>query len=320
MGRKQLSAAASGIAILAISLLGSSSAEGAVLRDLGSGNGTAYSASPGETNYLKVSVLPHPLGRSYPIVLFSDAGATTIEVEPGTGCVVESTASGSSAYCEGYKLGSININLGDGNDQLSVEGNANGLSLLNVLAGPGRDRILGSPVADDIHGGSGRDYLAGLDGNDTLLGNDGNDQLLGGADADNLQGGFGNDKVYGGQGDDLVGGDFSIGYGSYQGNDYLYGGTGNDVLGAWSGINLLEGGSGSDTLWSKGHNHIDAGSGSNVINLLPAYDRSQLVCGTGTNNLYWMEKPHHVPGKPPWVTTGSAGFGSLWVYIRTSWC
>jgi Ca2+-binding RTX toxin-like protein len=318
MGRKQISATVSGIAVLAIALLGSSPAEAGVLRNLGSDGGIVYSAPAGETNAVTISVLPRSPGADYPLVTFSDAGS---DITVGAGCELASAPlEPSTAICEGFDLGSINISLGDGDDQLSFEGDANGVSSLNVLAGSGQDIISGSPVADDIHGGPGSDFLAGRGSDDALYGNDSNDQLLGGAGADNLQGGFGNDKVYGGKGNDLVGGDFSIGYGSYQGNDLLYGGAGDDVLGAWGGTNRLEGDSGNDTLWSKGNNHIDAGRGSNVVNLLPAYDRNQLVCSTGSNHLYWMEKPHHVPGKPPWVTTGSAGFGSLWVYIRTSWC
>lgn len=110
---------------------------------------------------------------------------------------------------------SIIVNATNGNDVVSVNGNASGTSVLGLAAvinittaETSSDRLFvnllagddaldasglqaaGIPLTGD--GGSNDDVLTGGDGNDTLLGGDGDDVLIGGPGLDVLDGGLGN--------------------------------------------------------------------------------------------------------------------------------
>lgn len=100
----------------------------------------------------------------------------------------------------------------------------------NIETGFGNDVLSGSAVANLMKGGAGNDAISGLAGNDTLVG------------------GAGNDTLRGGDGDDVlaIGGHGAIyveplyddeGYPLYDNNPY------ND------GVDTIDGGSGSDTLY-----------------------------------------------------------------------
>ena len=87
----------------------------------------------------------------------------------------------------------IRLNLGDGNDILSV---SSGLSLpIIVNAGAGNDYIIT---------GSGDDILIGGTGRDTLLSGTGNDILIGGDDDDFLYTTGGHNLLIGGEGGDIL--------------------------------------------------------------------------------------------------------------------
>lgn len=253
MGRKQLSATVSGVLVLAIMLFVSSPAEAGVVRVAYGYPDVIYSAQPGESNQVTVTVSELPpsvidpeLARSR--VIISDTGAP---VTAGQGCQLANTPlAPSTAVCDvnAYPAEAnnpgINVNLGDGNDQLSFEGPGGGLK---VIGGPGNDKIYGSPAIDFLFGGSGDDYLAGLGGSDFFLGGPGRDYLLGGDARDALDGGLGKDKIYGGTGNDVIGtyigncphystprkyqGNNKVNGGT--GNDKVNGGAGNDVIGTW---------------------------------------------------------------------------------------
>ncbi|MCT7445314.1 cadherin-like domain-containing protein [Aliarcobacter cryaerophilus] len=57
---------------------------------------------------------------------------------------------------------------------------------------------------DYINAGSGNDIVYGQDGDDVILGGDGNDILFGGAGNDYINGGKGADRIDGGAGDDVI--------------------------------------------------------------------------------------------------------------------
>ncbi len=131
----------------------------------------------------------------------------------------------------------VNINGGDGNDELSQT--RFGLNTV-FNGGDGDDILLGGQGDDELIGGNGNDVLSGSDGDDTLNGGAGDDELIGGVGKDELRGGTGNDILRGGRDDDLL-------FGS-DGNDQLYGGFGNDLLMGEDGDDYLEGNFGKNTL------------------------------------------------------------------------
>lgn len=135
--------------------------------------------------------------------------------------------------------GSLTVNLGGGNDNLTVLAIDSGNYAVTVDGGAGNDTIRGGNAADHISGGTGHDNLIGLDGNDTILGEDGNDTINGGGGADSLSGGAGNDNVAG------------IGA-----SDFLSGGPGNDTLDGGAGTDrVLDGMTGAlITLTNVGYN------------------------------------------------------------------
>jgi Ca2+-binding RTX toxin-like protein len=152
--------------------------------------------------------------------------------------------------------GSDSIHFGDGDDQVFGGGRYD----IFFVEGSGDDRISGGRGPDLITfynvgpvqvslitgrattpGGtvtfsSIRD-LQGSRFDDTLIGDGGKNQIGGEP---------GNDTLYGRGGDDLLsgGGDDD---GGPAGNDTLFGGSGDDDLNGWSGVNMNDGGPGTDT-------------------------------------------------------------------------
>lgn len=108
---------------------------------------------------------------------------------------------------------------------------ARNLTLPDVSAGAGNNRVHGTYV---------NDRLFGQVGNDLLWGNRGNDRLDGGRGNDALRGQAGNDSLFGGPGIDRLHGD--------NGRDFLFGGIGNDLLEGGAGNDTLDGAQGQDTL------------------------------------------------------------------------
>ncbi len=115
-----------------------------------------------------------------------------------------------------------------------------------IFAQAGNDRVNGKKADDVIFGGQGDDVLFGSRGSDIVVGGLGNDILRGGSGNDVVAGSDGDDKLRGQSGRDiLVGGD---------GSDRIRGGSGNDLFiqsfnSAASALDLVDGGSGKDTLF-----------------------------------------------------------------------
>ena len=179
-----------------------------------------FTAAPGEANKVTAEIKDGALS-------IADTGAP---LTAGTGC----TAAAGAVRCNAPKdyaqaIGSID--LGDGEDTITVAGSQDNLT---VLGGPGADQI----KATIAEGGDGNDALDGARltgdaGDDTLLttsmaeGGDGADVLVGRSGAQELAGGPGDDRLSGGAGaDTLTGGG---------GRDALDGGDGRDVA-SWTDV------------------------------------------------------------------------------------
>ncbi len=162
-----------------------------------------------------------------------------------------------------------------------------------VYALGGSDLVKGTSAADLIDGGPGSDILYGNNGDDVLRGDVGNDQLYGGPGNDRFEysgsrSGF--DLVSGGDGiDALVGSplDDVIGVRGLLEVELIDGGSGFDVLRlqsgpdsildlsgtALSGVELVEGGYGSDLIiGSSGPDVIQGGRGNDLIDGGPGTD------------------------------------------------
>ena len=264
----------------------------------GSGNDSIYGSTGNDT-------LEGGLGNDN---LSGGAGNDLIQADDGNDTVDKADDTGNDTVYGGV-----------GNDFISyylVSGN-------KTLAGDdGVDTIYGATGNDSISGGNGNDSLFGYAGNDTLDGGEGNDTLYGGEGNDTIAGGNGNDKLYGGLGNDaLIGGagddylsdsggnnNFDAGLGNdtvfgdagndtisggdgndklyaYDGNDFLYGGDGDDTLSKYDqiGNSVLEGGTGSDTIWGGlGSDTIIGGEGNDPW--LEGYEGDDSIIGGGGND------------------------------------
>jgi Ca2+-binding RTX toxin-like protein len=151
------------------------------------------------------------------------------------------------------------VQLGSGNDTLTVESSLQTNSYFQSEGGAGTDYLildlsssaLQRNVANetfrlrdggtyyngfellDIRGGSAGDDLSGMDNADTITGNNGDDRIRGFG---------GNDVLYGGAGNDTLAG--------MLGNDLVFGDAGDDVLelSTNGGVDTVDGGAGVDLL------------------------------------------------------------------------
>lgn len=237
------------------------------------------SAGAGDAN--QVLVFRHQDGR----IRVQDAGAVMVV---GTGCQREDNG---DVSCNAIGA-SINVDLGDGNDGLSLSGQNGGPGSCNPCSGgTGDDHMQGSLGDDLINGGEGNDTLQGGigSGKDVLDGGPGNDSL-GTAGIDE-----GNDTYRGGRDNDtLLGGVLSASVGGStfrSGADTFDGGPGFDTVifdrptsvavsldgtandgGADEGDNVgpdvenVTGGEGADKLvGNSGRNRLDGGPGQDLV-------------------------------------------------------
>jgi Ca2+-binding RTX toxin-like protein len=196
-------------------------------------------------------------------------------------------------------VGLIQVDGGDGNDTISIDGRL-GLGV-TVNGGAGTDNVifLGTSAGDNItstsstivlgstvltptntearsmYGDAGNDSINlgslsqavsifGDGGDDTLTGGSGADSIVGNDGVDSLIGGAGNDTMYGGTGGDAMrGGDGNDSIFGEAGNDGMYGENNNDTLNGGSGTDYMSGGSGTDDFGSQDGeiDTLDGGSG-----------------------------------------------------------
>jgi Ca2+-binding RTX toxin-like protein len=214
-----------------------------------------------------------------------------------------------------------------GNNTISIDGIKNdgtfggdnvGLTIENVVGGPGNDTITGrtsgANAANKLVGGGGDDVLNGLDGNDRLDGGPGADVVHGGTGSDTvdyharaaavqvLMGNGVPDDGEAGE-EDAVGGDVENVLGGYgndvivapagnlanwlsggPGSDSLQGDAGNDTLTGGAGPDEIDGQVGNDTLHGQaGNDTIDGGAGADTITGDAGFDL--LNGGSGLDNV-----------------------------------
>lgn len=110
------------------------------------------------------------------------------------------------------------------------------------------DATLGTSAADTLAGTTGPDWILGGAGDDSISGDVSGDVLLGGAGADSLYGGAGSDLLMGGGGMSVLSDD-TLGL----------------VLRVDDAANLLDGGTGNDTIWAGPGDTITGGTGDDDI-------------------------------------------------------
>ena len=159
-----------------------------------------FTAAAGEANDVTIT----ESGGRYVV---GDSGAALLA---GPGCVRTSER---AATCDAEDA---MVELGDRDDRSSgvghVQGGAGNDVLINrsrmgvqLVGGPGNDRLTGGRGNDGLVGGGGNDRLTGGRGNDGLVGGGGNDLLSGGRDADRINSHDGRrDRVDCGQRQDRV--------------------------------------------------------------------------------------------------------------------
>lgn len=201
---------------------------------------------------------------------------------PGTGgstlpFVVYLGTSGNDTHAGG--INNDTLAGGDGDDTLfGLAGDDNlagGNGDDTLIGDTGNDILIGNSGNDIIFGGAGNDTVLGGAGDDTIYGDAGDDLIFGHEGRDVINAGDGNDTIFAsiGDGDDAIHGgagtdtlnlealtqgvtvDLASGLasGAQSGNDTLsgienvIGGAGNDTIVAGIGVNVLDGGGGSDT-------------------------------------------------------------------------
>jgi Ca2+-binding RTX toxin-like protein len=108
----------------------------------------------------------------------------------GQGCTRTDGTMDTVTCAAGSDASRVIVELGAGNDRLTIADDLRTVDQVRVAAGPGDDVIHGGPEADLIEAGGGRDRLYGGRGSDGLIGGiPGADLLAGGRDGDLLAAG-----------------------------------------------------------------------------------------------------------------------------------
>ncbi len=252
-----------------------------------------YRAAAGEANRLEIGAAGPE--RTYRV---RDDGAT---IQPGEGCEMQGSQNVRCTIPSDARWGEVDARLGDMDDTstLSVE-------ILNTFrGGAGNDTLDGSATTDYLYGDAGRDRLVGGAGSDFLFGGDE-------VEADTFEGGEGRDEVsyvnrtarvkvnlaqptypsgQSGEGDLLSGVELIQGG---RGSDVLRGSNEGVVLAGNRGNDRLYGGLGRDGLFGEeGHDKIWGDGGRDVLEgytgndaLVGGCDRDVLRGERGNDRLY----------------------------------
>jgi Ca2+-binding RTX toxin-like protein len=283
------------------------------------GGTLSYVAAGGETNQLSVSKFV-----DYDI---QDGGAV---ITAPAACTTVDPPDQHHVTCPATGIGNVNIDLGDLNDQLTVDDSVYppavtpGVFFISAEGGPGEDELIGGAGADrldggpgddsSVRGGSGADHVSGGDGDDLVDGEDGPDTVDGDVGADDVVGGLGDDLVRGGSGADEV--DLGAVFAGMladpevlRGRDVLEGGAGNDQLGVGPGDNLepdvFSGGDDTDTVSYSGRSApvtvtldgvANDGETGEADNVLPDVER--VLGGSDSDTLVGSEAADFLDGGP----------------------
>lgn len=251
----------------------------------------SFVAAPGERNTVT-------LRRDASDVLVTDATAV---LQAGSGCQAEGAG---VVRCRSAVLVGALLNLGDGDDRLTVEDPAGALGF-GARGGPGDDVLTGDAHGDELDGGPGADVLRGGGGDDTLVDGDLDETPA----ADRYEGGAGSDALmFSGRRDgvrvDLTTG--TTGDGDLlTGVESVSGGDGDDVLAGTEGPDHLSGRSGDDVVVGRdGPDELAGGPGADGLDGGPGDDRleggsgaDQLDGGAGADRLDPSESGREVRGE-----------------------
>jgi len=217
---------------------------------------------------------------------------------------------GSNVATAGW-VGVERVNGNIGADTIDATGSAIGMVL---AGGAGSDLLTGGSLADVLRGENGNDTLRGGLGDDLIIAGAGDDVLEGGAGRDVMQGGTGNDSYDGGDGNDL----FFIGE---AGDVVIDAGTGFDkalvnnaagmnlAVGAWAGLERINGFTGADTIDATGNTAgitIAGGDGSDL--LIGGSGNDVFFGGTGADSIFGGDgNDAQISGDGDDVLVGGAG-------------
>lgn len=226
-----------------------------------------YHAAPGEINSLAITVTEpvSPMGGNYyggPTTYdLRDPGAA---IQPGSSCrLVDGDPH--HASCQSQQIGDLAVELGDGDDQLTVTHDPPRMFGPRLVAsgGDGNDVLKADPRAGDqnnLYGGNGNDVLVGGTYSNALYGGGGDDRLVGGASSDLLCGG----DPQAGQEEFWTYRPVPACGTSHTGADTIEGGDGNDQILSGDGRDFILAGAGND--W------VNSGSGDDTVDLGPGND------------------------------------------------
>ncbi|HEX6022830.1 MAG TPA: Ig-like domain-containing protein [Solirubrobacter sp.] len=266
------------------------------------GGGTlTFTATAGRVNVIEFRNGPN-------VVVRRVAGDNDPITSVPASCVV--LVSGREYVCQNVVR--IVVDVSSGNDVVDASELASSVSIVvqggegadELDGGAGADRLEGGPGADELDGGPGDDTLAGGDGNDDLFGNDGFDMLYGEAGDDALDGGRGPDAFGGGSGIDTA--SFGSGRASVSvtfdgapndgapaendnvlsdvedvvanaegtGTVAITGSAANNLLIVESGVGVITGGAGADTMYG--------GPLDDIVDARDGY-ADRVFCGAGSD-------------------------------------
>jgi Ca2+-binding RTX toxin-like protein len=154
-------------------------------------------------------------------------------------------------------------------------------SLLATLTAAVTIVAVGSGPAGAVNenGTAGNDTLKGTNRADTLRGKGGHDKIFGYSGQDLLLGGPGNDNIKGGKGLDEIGGG--------KGNDRLISGLDNR-------LDRVHGNFGRDTLFVRGGDLADGGSGNDKVVATYPSPGMEIFCGPGEDSVVFNEQADEV--------------------------
>jgi Ca2+-binding RTX toxin-like protein len=225
---------------------------------------------------------------------------------------------GDDLVCQGG-LGGVEVQTGEGDDEVRLEGGLPNLAQLDARGGPGADILVGPPGDNAT--------LVGEDGDDVLTAGGGGGLLIGGAGADQITGGASNDRIWEGPGSDVIdagGGHDDLRYsrslnGSYPPSDFVPGPVQIDVatgtvqsgsdVDSVSGVECWTGTGMADTITgTSGADCLDGalGTGADTIDALEGDDQVSIYSGRvlggpgddAVNVIYPYDEPHDVDNDP----------------------
>jgi hypothetical protein len=235
-----------------------------------------FTASPGADNNVTVQ----NAGSTYAV---SDTAAT---VTASTGCT---QAGPSAATCPQSGIGSIRVQLGDGNDTASTTASQN----IYGYGGDGNDVLNGGSQGDILQGDAGDDTITGSGGPDWMEGGAGTDRVIYAGrvqpvrvDLDGAydDGEFNEFDNVGTDVEEVVGGDAADTFVGTSGPNIFRGGPGNDVIDGMDGDDALFGDAGNDHLEGRGGTDSFAGGdGDDTVSARDNGTAESIDCGIGTD-------------------------------------